>query len=85
MDLVYKTTSHPPRFAVVVSSKIDKRATHRNRMKRLVREAVRRQLPSIENGVDGVLIVRRRIPDSEQEVEGIMTELLKKAELLNTE
>jgi ribonuclease P protein component len=54
-------------------------------MKRLVREAVRRQLPSIENGVDGVLIVRRRIPDSEQEVEGIMTELLKKAELLNTE
>lgn len=48
------------RFAVIVGSHIDKRAVVRNRIKRLVYEAIRLHgsLPS----VDGILVVRRKFP-----------------------
>jgi ribonuclease P protein component len=38
------------RFTVVVSTKVYKRAVDRNRLKRLVREYLRKNLPSFKNG-----------------------------------
>lgn len=53
--------SGPSRFGFVISTKIDKRATVRNRIKRLLREAVRKQLEKTPNGFDLVFVVRPRI------------------------
>ena len=77
VDFVYKNTTLPPRFSVIVSTKIDKRAVVRNRMKRLVREAVWHILPSMKQGLDGVFIVRKKLPDNEIDVEKQMQKLLK--------
>lgn len=69
-----------PRFAFVVSAAIDKRATARNRMKRLLRESVRHLLPNIAAGYDMVFLVRRRFADrSEKEVEVVVRTLLQRA------
>ncbi|MEK7129593.1 MAG: ribonuclease P protein component [Patescibacteria group bacterium] len=51
----------PPRFACVVSTTIDKRATVRNRIRRLLRESIQKLLPEIPRGVDGVIIVRKKL------------------------
>lgn len=64
LDFMYKEHQPPSRFAVIVSTKVDKRATKRNRMKRLVREATQLLLPSIREGVSGVFVVRSQLPDT---------------------
>jgi len=62
MDFVFKKTSETPRFAVIVSVKIDKRAVIRNRMKRLVREAIQKEIPSLTLTVDGVFLIKKKFP-----------------------
>lgn len=54
----------PARFGFIVSTKVDKRATVRNRTKRLIREAVRLYLKESKleisvRGLMGVFIIRR--------------------------
>jgi len=51
----------PPAFAFIVSKKIDKRATKRNRIKRVLSEAVRVFLPKIKPGVKGVFLAKKEI------------------------
>lgn len=48
------------RFAVIVGTHIDKRAVTRNRMRRLVQEAIRLRTPL--SSVDGVFVIRKRFP-----------------------
>jgi ribonuclease P protein component len=46
----HATRIHPPtQFGLIVSKKIDKRATRRNRIKRQLREAIRHYLDSPES------------------------------------
>jgi len=45
------------RFAIIISSKLTKRVTLRNKLKRLFRESIRLQASSIKRNVDGVIIV----------------------------
>ncbi len=64
------------RFAFIVSTKIDKRATRRNRIRRLLSESVRHQLPKIVPGLDCVFVVRKNFSDLQQtEVEKMVMEL----------
>ncbi|MBU1326550.1 ribonuclease P protein component [Patescibacteria group bacterium] len=81
MRLVFRKNDLPlSRFAVVVSTKIDKRATVRNRIKRLIRESVRLLMPEITRGVDCVLCAQGRWGQvSQRTVEGNVRELLVKA------
>ncbi len=53
--------SGPSRFGFVISKKIDKRAVVRNKIKRLLRQAVRERLEKIPEGFDIVLVVRPNI------------------------
>ncbi len=85
LDFIFQKTDGPSQFTVIVSVKIDKRATMRNRMKRLVRESVQHMLPSFQQNVQGVFVVRARLPDNEKAVETTVGEMLKKAGLLNQE
>jgi ribonuclease P protein component len=68
------------RFAFIVSTKIDKRATVRNRMKRLMSESVRHLSNSMKAGFDCVVIARKEAVGANQgEVEKRVAELLKRA------
>lgn len=82
IDLIYHEQHSPSQFAVIVSAKVDKRATRRNRMKRLVREAVQHLLPSIQEGVCGVFVVRARLPDTIEAVALIVRHLFGQKHLL---
>lgn len=61
-EINFATTS-PSRFAVIVPMSVDKRATARNRIRRLVRESVRLLLPKIASGWDGVFMMKKGAPD----------------------
>jgi len=87
VDFVYKKNRDPgfSRFAFIVSVKVDKRATVRNRMKRLLREAVQRIVSGFPKGIDGVLVVRGKLPDSKAEVEVIVRAVFRKLGILSRE
>jgi len=66
-----------PRFAFIVSKNVDKRATTRNRVKRLLGESIRHLLPEIKKPVEVVVIGSKQlIPLTEMEVEKRMIEVL---------
>lgn len=70
------------RFAFIVSTKIDKRATVRNRIKRLLRESVRLLLPNVPHGFDVIFIAKTADMGNISHVKPKMEEILKKASLL---
>lgn len=51
------------RLGMVVSRKVDKRATRRNRIRRLIRERVRLDSPTL-HGLDVVVLARRTTVES---------------------
>ncbi len=55
----------PSRFGFVVSTKVDKRATRRNRIKRLLSEGLLPLLSKVGNGYDIVFWVQRRALEAE--------------------
>jgi ribonuclease P protein component len=71
------------RFGFIVSNKISKSAVKRNRMKRLVREAVRLKQEKAKPGLDVVLMVRWDISDQDfMAVDKAVDNLLKKSGIL---
>lgn len=65
------------RFACVVSTKIDKHAVVRNRMKRLIHESIHHLVPDINSHIDAVIIVKRNFSKEKQPViEAELTKLL---------
>ena len=92
IEFVYKKTNTDsrlrgndnivPHFAFIVSTKIDKRATARNRMRRVMSESVRHTLPSMTS-CDGIFIARRNFAERPQtEIQMLIEEILKKAGIL---
>lgn len=76
IELIYRKTAGAPRFAFIVSTKIDKRATRRNRMRRTMSESVRHVLNTIQP-IDGIFIAKKNFTDLPQtEVEKIVSALL---------
>ena len=71
------------RVAIVVSAKVDKRATVRNRLRRRAYEEIRREMGGMKQGVD---IVVRVTPDavkaSRKQWNASIVQLLKRAGLL---
>jgi len=76
LQFVYRINSTPlSRFAFIVSTGIDKRAT--------ARESVHHVLGSIKPGWDGVMVVRKILPPEFSSVDGMVQELLRRAGLLD--
>lgn len=71
------------RFGIIISQKILKKATIRNKIKRRIRELIRLRLPKIKKRLDIVLIA---IPGLETkdfwEIEETINKLLKKAKII---
>lgn len=78
-----KTTNEHLRCTIVVSTRIDKRATTRNRMRRLISESVRHLLSDVSGGYDVVLTLRSRVPDSQTEVDRIVRRAFVQARILS--
>ena len=71
------------RLRVVISKKVDKLAVRRNRMRRVLREAVREELGLMKGGPDLVLIVLPGfVLPSFQEIKKTLRALLRKAPLI---
>lgn len=71
------------RFGFIVSNKVSKKATHRNRTKRLLRESIRLSWDQIRTGYDAVIIAKADVSDKTfGEVNGVVDNLLKKSGLL---
>jgi len=74
ITLRLKTIDGPSHFVIIISTKIDKRATKRNRMRRLIREALRHFIPT---RFSVMCVVKKHIADySYKEVETMVGGLL---------
>jgi ribonuclease P protein component len=73
------------RFTVVVSSKVAKKANRRNRLKRIIRELVRKNVQKLQSG-DFILVLKplAATADETKVLSGLF-ELLKKSKLLKHE
>jgi ribonuclease P protein component len=72
------------RFAFVVSKKVSNKAVIRNKIKRILREIIRKKILKIKPGIDGILIVKPGIEKKDfLEIEKMVENLLKKANTLN--
>jgi len=71
------------RFAVVVGTKVSKKAVERNRLRRQVRETLRLLLPTLVSGKDVAISVQPQAKTMPQaELESGLKKALKKAKLL---
>lgn len=71
------------RFAVVISTKVSKKASQRNRLRRQIREIIRLNKPKIKEGFDLMISVNNKALDQTyQALEKDLLALLNKAKLL---
>jgi ribonuclease P protein component len=75
-----KSASMDSRFAFIVSAKTVKKAVLRNKIKRRLREIIRKKLPEIKSGFDCIIIIRPGIEklnyqEMKERVEKILTRL----------
>lgn len=71
------------RVGFVVSNKIDKRATVRNKIKRQLREIVKKEIKNFKTKIDLLLIVKAGIKNKDfSELEKEVLNLFKKARLI---
>lgn len=80
---VVESDSKISRFGFIVSNKVSKKAVERNRIKRLLREAVRLKQNKIKSGFDAVFIFRgKEVKKKFDEVDLVVENLLKRSGLL---
>jgi ribonuclease P protein component len=71
------------RFGIIVSNKVSKKASKRNRIKRLLRESIRSLQNDIKPGFDCVFVARSEIIDKDfKEVKLSVEKLFKRSGLL---
>lgn len=82
MEIIFQKNQGGKRFAFIVSTKVDKRAAVRNRIKRLIREVVHRELPHIADCVDAVVVVKAKTSETYVTMKPVLFALFGKAGLL---
>ena len=67
-----------PQFAISISTKVDKRATVRNRIKRTMREAIKLNIQNFRPGKYLILIKSPKLAEMKsREVEGLLKKIIK--------
>ncbi|MEK7658342.1 MAG: ribonuclease P protein component [Patescibacteria group bacterium] len=75
-----KNNTDISRFGFVVSQKVSKKAVIRNKIKRRLREIIKKDLAVFKNGIDIVLIVFPNLNDKDfSETQKIASDLFKKS------
>ncbi|TSC75919.1 MAG: protein subunit of ribonuclease P [Parcubacteria group bacterium Gr01-1014_30] len=79
---VFSNSLARQRFGIIVSQKVSKKAFARNKVRRRIREAIRKRLPMIKPGVDAVVSV---LPGGEKksfaEIDATVAKLFVKAKV----
>jgi len=79
---IQRNSLEQSRIGFVVSKKISKKAVERNRIKRRLREIVKKEISELKNGIDLVFLVKKNIITAEfSEIEYSVKSLLKKSGL----
>jgi len=79
---VVNNNSKKSRFGFIVSQKVSKKATLRNKMKRRLRAMVRARMPKIKKGFDVVFITNPGLEKKDfWELEDILDTIFKKSNL----
>jgi len=79
----YSNSFKESRFGIIVSKRVSKRAVVRNKIKRRIREILRRELKKIKKGQDIILFVFPELKNKEfLEIQEMVIKLLKKGKLL---
>lgn len=80
---IIESQNEVPRFGVVVSKKIDKRAVGRNKIKRQIRDSIDKLLPKIYNVKDILIIAKVGIKEkNSEEALTLLVEAFRKLKLL---
>lgn len=80
---IIKNNLNNSRFGFVISTKISKKAVIRNKIKRQLREIIRKNLPNIKPGFDVLIIAKPEIIDKKyQDIKEEVERLLNKARTL---
>lgn len=72
----------PPKFAILVPKRLDKRAVKRNRTKRLIAGAAYELLPKIKKGREAIIAAKTLLNGKLQDVRPEVESAFKKASLL---
>lgn len=71
-----------PRFTIIASTKVSKKAVVRNKLKRVLREAIRTRLPKFKPG-DYVVIIKAKAAAEPRELPLQFIKLVRTVKLLN--
>ena len=83
---VVKNNLNYPRFAFIVSQKVSKKATLRNKIRRRLSELVRLKIKKIKKGIDGVLLAAPGLEEKDfWEIEKIINKIFAQAKILKPE
>ena len=79
------TKESKTRFGFIISNKIEKRATHRNALKRQLRELARGLISRLKPGYDVVVVIQNDFifPYKQEEIKAQFEEGLRKSGVLN--
>lgn len=71
------------RFGFIVSQKVSKKASVRNKVKRRLRGLIKLKLPQTKKGIDGVLVALSGLETNNfEEIEKTINKLFKNAKLI---
>ena len=70
------------RFGFIVSKKFSKKAVERNKIKRRLREIIRKELPKIKKPIDVIIIINPGLENDFQKLEQAVNKLFKTADLV---
>lgn len=74
---------NPTKFGIIVSTKISKKAVDRNRIKRMLRKAIKKSLDSVCVGKDVVVLARKGLLNvKKSDLETEFSKNLKQAKLI---
>lgn len=73
---------HSPRFGVIISKKISRKAVVRNRIKRIFYKTLKDNLDNIKPGASGVFIARPSIVDNLGSISSDVLDSLKRAKIV---
>lgn len=83
MEIIFQKNQGAKRFAFIVSTRVDKRAVVRNRIKRVIREVVHRELSHITDNIEVIVVVKAKAPDTYDTMKPVLFNLFGKAGLMN--
>ncbi len=77
---VCENTSEVSRFSVIIAKKVEKKAVHRNKLRRQVYEIIRKHIDHIQDGFYGVIYIKKGFKElTFQEKEKRIVYVLKKS------